>query len=162
MFKTVNAIKQYCLSRSVISNKITCEEVWNVWKDVNNWPSWDKGLETCKLEGKFAVGESFSLKPINAPMSLTTTILEIKENSMFKDSTKMPLGTIEVTHEVIKTNEGVKLTHSIKADVFEDKIQAFENGLWLKWQNGLQNSVNNIVEIIEESKKNTPISSLRN
>jgi hypothetical protein len=80
--------------------------------------------------------------------------LEVEQNSHFKDSTKMPLGTIEVTHKVEKVTGGVKVTHTIEADIYQEKIPAFESTLWTKWQTGLPNSVQNIVNIIEEAKKN--------
>lgn len=155
MFKKASseAVKKYALSRSAVSQKITPAQVWAIWTDVNNWPTWDKGLEYCKLEGEFKQGATFSLKPMGAPMELKTTLIEVEPNSHFKDTTSLPLGTVEVTHKVEKTDDGVKVTHTIEAEIFEEKVPAFEGTLWAKWQTGLPNSVQNIVTLAEEQNE---------
>lgn len=146
--------KLYQLHHSVSSNKITTEDIWNLWSDVNNWTSWDKGLEECQLTGDFVVGATFSLRPLGGK-DLTTTIIEAIPHQKFVDKTEMPFGTIQVTHEILSADEGLTVKHSIDADIHPEKIELFEKTLWGKWQKGLPNSVENIVRMAEE-KKNTP------
>lgn len=152
MFSGVfRAVKHYTLEHSVVLPAGAAGQVWALWSDINNWPRWDKGLENCEFSGGFEVGQSFSLRPKGAPMALTTTLLEVEEGKRFKDRTEMPLGTIHVTHELEPYADSIKLTHRIDAEIYEDKIPAFESTLWAKWQTGLPNSVQNIASIVEES-----------
>ncbi|APJ04244.1 hypothetical protein [Silvanigrella aquatica] len=42
-------MKQYIIEHSEVSSKITAEKVWQVWKNVNSWTTWDKRLESTLL-----------------------------------------------------------------------------------------------------------------
>jgi len=54
-------------SHSNIYSGITKESIWRLWADVNNYMRWHDDLDYCRLEGAFAVGNYFMLKPKNAP-----------------------------------------------------------------------------------------------
>lgn len=139
----------FSLSHSVASRNITAKKVWRIWSDVNNWIKWDKGLSECKLTDEFKVGTRFSLTPQGAPQSLTTTLIEVVENKKFVDETAIPFGTVKVTHEITEGSEGITVTHTINADIYEEKVEAFKNTLLQKWEKGLPNSVKNVVELAE-------------
>lgn len=149
---------KYQLGHTVKLAAGTAEYVWSLWANVNLWPAWDKGLESCVLEGDFIVGTSFALRPKGAPADLTTTLLEVEPYTRFKDRTEMYLGTIDVIHELQVLQDGLLLTHKIVADVYDDKVDVFENTLWAKWRTGLLNSVQNIASIV--ANKVAPIQAI--
>lgn len=157
MFEQVSKSKNYDLSRSVESEIATSESIWALWTDVNNWPAWDHGLQECTLEGEVKVGQTFKLTPKNG-IQFTTEITELKENERFCDLTKTPFGKIVGSHIVEQTKNGIKVTHVIHAEVSGEKVDFFEKNLLPKWENGLLNTVQNIVHMAEQMCKGLELS----
>lgn len=88
------------------------EDIWRIWTDVNNWPTWHGDLDYCKLDGDFVVGNYFMLKPqgIN-PVKIVLT--EINEGDNFTDCTSFFGAKMYDTHSMIDTAEGLKLTNKL-------------------------------------------------
>ncbi len=92
---------------------ITKEDIWKLWTDVNNWPTWHGDLEYCTLEGSFAVGNHFMLKPKGVkPVKIMLT--EIEEGRKFTDCTSFFGAKMVDTHEMEETPEGLRLTNTLK------------------------------------------------
>lgn len=140
-------MKKYSVSYSETSNAVTTEQIWKMWTDINNWPSWDKGLEFCAIPQNFcfAIGQSFKLRPIGVPVDFFTTIVDLKEKTFFKDKTETPFGTVEVLHSVHETADGVCLTHHIEAVIYEHLVENFEKSHLTKWKIELPQSVKNLI-----------------
>lgn len=86
------------------------EEIWRIWIDINNWPKWHGDLDYCKLEGHFAVGNHFFLKPKNIkPVKILLT--EINEGYSFTDCTSFFGAKMYDTHSMEETPDGLKLTN---------------------------------------------------
>lgn len=89
-------------------------DVYNIWKDVPNWPTWDTSLEWTKLNGEFAEGTTGVLKP-KGWFSSQFTITRIVPNSIHSDTTYMPLTTLVFNHQVKKINDTqVEIAHNMK------------------------------------------------
>lgn len=88
------------------------EKVWAIWTDVNNWPSWHGDLDYCKLEGDFAVGSFFMLKPKGAP-AVKITLTEIIEGREFTDCTRFVGAKMYDTHRMKETKEGLCLSNKL-------------------------------------------------
>ena len=89
------------------------EDVWKVWTDVNNWPTWHGDLDYCKLEGDFVVGNHFMLKPKGVgPVKIVLT--EIDDGKSFTDCTTFFGAKMYDTHAMEETPEGLKLTNTLK------------------------------------------------
>jgi hypothetical protein len=88
------------------------ENVWQIWTDINNWPTWHGDLDYCKLDGDFKVGNHFMLKPkgIN-PVKILLT--EINEGYSFTDCTTFFGAKMYDTHAMEETAEGLKLINTL-------------------------------------------------
>jgi hypothetical protein len=97
---------------SKIYEGINKEKIWAIWTDVNNWPSWHGDLDYCKLEGPFAVGSFFMLKPKGAP-AVKITLTEIIEGKEFTDCTQFFGAKMYDTHKMEETREGLRLSNKL-------------------------------------------------
>lgn len=96
-------------SHSILTKEVSKEQVWKLFSDVNNWPSWDNGVEFAKLEGKFEKGNHFMFQPKGGP-KLKIGIVEATENRSFTDHTKFPLANMYGQHHFEETADGLKIT----------------------------------------------------
>lgn len=88
------------------------EDIWRIWTDINNWPTWHGDLDYCKLEGDFKVGNHFILKPKSvSPVKIMLT--EIVEGHYFTDCTSFFGAKMYDTHEMKETLDGLKLTNKL-------------------------------------------------
>ena len=75
------------------------EAVWALFRDVQGWPRWNAGIETIALEGPFAAGTSFLMKPPGQD-ALRSTLTEVRENECFVDETQIGDLVITVEHRI--------------------------------------------------------------
>ncbi len=88
------------------------ERIWALWTDVNNWPQWHGDLDYCKLEGTFAVGNHFMLKPKGAP-AVKITLTEIIDGHEFTDCTHFFGAKMYDTHKMEETLNGLRLSNKL-------------------------------------------------
>jgi hypothetical protein len=82
-------------SHTIVTKKATKEQMWKLFADVNNWNSWDEGIEYASMDGKFEKGNHFLLKPKGGP-KVKIQLIEAIENRKFIDMTKFPLAKMYV------------------------------------------------------------------
>ncbi|MCD0471619.1 SRPBCC family protein [Flavobacterium sp. JAS] len=111
-------------SHSVTTKSVTKEQMWNLFADVNNWHTWDTGIEYAKLEGKFEKGNHFLLRPKGGP-NVKVELLEVLENKRFLDVTNFPLAKMYDEHLFEETPDGLKITNSIT-------VKGLLGFLWVK------------------------------
>jgi hypothetical protein len=88
------------------------QDIWRIWTDINNWPTWHGDLDYCKLDGDFVVGNHFMLKPKGVrPVKIVLT--EINEGHYFTDCTSFFGAKMYDTHEMSDTVDGLKLTNKL-------------------------------------------------
>lgn len=102
-------------SYSIITKKVTKEQIWKLFADVNNWHTWDKGIEYATLHGEFKAGNYFLLKPKGAP-EVMVELLDVVENKKFKDITRFPGAKMYDEHEFEETSDGLKIINTISVD----------------------------------------------
>lgn len=86
--------------------------VWNLWADVDGWTTWHPDLEYCRLQGPFAVGSHFLLRPKGAP-EFKIGITELTQGVSFTDCTRFFGARMYDTHEMQETPEGLRLTNTM-------------------------------------------------
>jgi Polyketide cyclase / dehydrase and lipid transport len=96
-------------SHTIITNAATKEQMWKLFADVNNWHTWDTGIDYAKMEGPFTAGNHFILKP-KGSSSVKIQIIEAEENRKFTDFTAFPLAKMYGEHTFEETKEGLKIT----------------------------------------------------
>jgi hypothetical protein len=111
-------------SHSIVTKDVTKEQIWKLFADVNNWHTWDKGIEFAKLEGKFEKGNHFMFQPKGGP-KLKIGIVEAIENRTFTDCTKFPLAKMYGEHVFEDAPNGLKITTTMK-------VQGIFGFLWVK------------------------------
>lgn len=88
------------------------EDVWHLWTDINNWPTWYDDLDFCQLKGDFKVGNHFFLKPKGVkPVKIMLT--EINEGYSFTDCTSFLGAQMYDTHAMEETSGSLKLTNTL-------------------------------------------------
>lgn len=97
---------------SITTKEITKEQIWHLFADVNNWHTWDEGIESASIEGKFEQGNYFMLKPKGGP-KVKVTLLETVVNNMFLDVTSFPLAKMYDRHTFEETADGLRITNTI-------------------------------------------------
>ena len=97
---------------SVTTKEVTKEQIWKLFADVNNWHTWDNGIEFAKLEGRFEKGNYFMLRPKGGP-NVKVELIETIENRKFTDVTKFPLAKMYDEHLFEETSEGLKISNTI-------------------------------------------------
>lgn len=109
-------------THSIVTKEVTKEQLWKLYSDVDNWHTWDSGVESAKLEGKFEVGTYFRLKPKGGP-KVRIQLVEIIPNRKFVDMTRFPLAKMYGEHTFEDTAEGVRMTITMR-------VEGILAGLW--------------------------------
>ena len=109
-------------THSIVTKEATREQLWKLYSDIHNWHTWDSGVESAKLEGKFEVGSYFLLKPKGGP-KVRIQLVEIISNRKFVDMTRFPLAKMYGEHTFEDTSEGVRMTITMK-------VEGILAGLW--------------------------------
>lgn len=99
-------------SYSTETNKVNAGQMYNLFADVNNWASWDPGVEHSSIEGPFAAGNHFMLRPKGGP-DVKVELLETEPNRRFLDVTSFPLAKMYDEHLFEATPNGLKITNTI-------------------------------------------------
>jgi hypothetical protein len=123
------------------------EDIWQIWKDVNNWAAWHDDLDYCKLAGEFAVGNHFMLKPKNMkPVKIMIT--EMQEGYSFTDCTQFFGAKMYNTHSMKETPDGLEITNVVK-------VTGILKSLWValvarKVANSIPDEMGNLVDLARQ------------
>ena len=109
---------------STVTKEITGQQLWKLFADVNNWHTWDKGIEFARLEGRFEKGNFFMLRPKGGP-TVKIELIETIINRKFTDVTRFPLAKMTDEHLFEETKDGLRITNTI----FVEGILSF---LWIR------------------------------
>lgn len=107
------------------------EDVWAIWSDVENWKTWDHGIEYSSIEGPFADGTLGVLKPRGGPL-LKTQLTHVEPFKGFVDESKLFLGKIIVSHEIVEFAGKTYVTHQVEMTGVLAFIYAFLIGRTMK------------------------------
>lgn len=100
-------------SHSIITKEATKEQMWKLFANVNEWHTWDEGIEYAKMDGEFEKGNHFFLKPKGGP-KVKIELVETVKNKKFVDLTRFPLAKMWGDHVFEETPEGLKVTTTMK------------------------------------------------
>jgi hypothetical protein len=94
---------------SVVVREVAKEQMWKLMADVDRWKQWDPTVEYSKLDGAFATGSYFTLKPVKAPR-VKIRLADVRAPGYFKDETRFPFATMTGEHWYEDAAEGLKVT----------------------------------------------------
>ena len=121
---------------STVSKEVNKAQMWSLFSQVNNWHTWDDGIEFAKMEGAFAKGNRFKLRPKGGP-TVDIELIEAVPEQKFTDLTKFPLATMTGEHLLEDTAEGLRITTTMT-------VKGILGFLWVKLV--AQNIVNNLAK----------------
>ena len=81
------------------------EAIWQVLKDIDNWPRWDTSMEEVTLEGPFAVGTRVRMKPTGQD-PITSVIVAVTENERYSDETDLGDVILRFSHTLTRLPSG--------------------------------------------------------
>src|SRR5262245_2413581 len=96
-----------------VETTASCEAIWKLWSDVENWKTWDHAIEYSSINGPFATGATGVLKPKGGPL-VHTTLTEVVPMSHFVDEAKLFLARIRVVHSLKQSGGKTSVTHHIE------------------------------------------------
>jgi hypothetical protein len=111
-------------SHSIITKEVTKEQIWKLFSDVNNWHTWDQGIEYAKLDGAFETGNTILLRPKGGP-EVKINLLQLVPNQLYLDVTRFPLAKMYGEHIFEETPEGLKITITMS-------VKGILSFLWVK------------------------------
>ena len=77
----------------------TPQAIWEIFRDVPGWKRWNAGIERIDLEGPFADGTWFSMKPPNQD-AFRSKLVDVRENESFVDETRIGDLVVTVAHRI--------------------------------------------------------------
>ncbi len=134
-------------SQSITTKEVTKEQIWKLFLDVNNWHTWDKGIEYAKMEGSFEAGNIIWLKPKDGP-KVKIVITETLKNKKFSDYAQFPGAKMYDNHVFEETPDGLKITITIS-------VKGILSFLWVKLvaQKLVDNLPNDMLEQVKSASK---------
>ena len=79
--------------------------VWQLFADMPGWRRWNAGIEHIALNGPFAAGTTFVMRPPGADL-FTSTLLTVEEPREFTDETVIDGTRVVVRHLIEALPEG--------------------------------------------------------
>jgi len=91
------------------------EAIWAFFRDVAGWKTWNAGVEHAELDGPFAEGAWFTMKPTGQD-ALRSRLVEVRENEGFVDETRVDDLLVKVAHRIKGSDAGrTRVTYAIEA-----------------------------------------------
>lgn len=89
------------IAQTTQPTKASPERIFALWSDVNNWASYDHGIEWAKLTEPFNTGARYSIKPKGGP-SLKARILLVEPGSRFVDVSYLFGAKLTFDHSIVQ------------------------------------------------------------
>ena len=87
------------LGEYAIETSATAETIWSIFRDVPGWKTWNAGIEKIDIDGPFAAGTWFTMKPPGEE-ALRSQLIEVRDNACFVDETRVGDLVIKVAHRI--------------------------------------------------------------
>lgn len=82
-----------------IETSATAATIWSIFRDVPGWKDWNAGIERIAIDGPFAAGTWFTMKPPGEE-ALRSQLIEVREDVCFVDETRVGDLAIKVAHRI--------------------------------------------------------------
>jgi hypothetical protein len=90
--------------------------IWGIFCDVGGWKRWNAGIEQIELDGPFAIGTWFTMKPPGQE-SLRSKLVDVRENEGFVDETRVGPLAITVAHRIESLEAGrTRIVYAVEAN----------------------------------------------
>ncbi|WP_181793940.1 polyketide cyclase [Streptomyces sp. WELS2] len=87
-----------------IETSATPEAIWRLWADVENWGTWNAGIEKIEMNGPFAAGTQITMTPPgDDPVPLL--IAEAVEGELFVDEARFDGLLLRTIHRIDRIDQ---------------------------------------------------------
>jgi hypothetical protein len=98
-----------------IETSATPNVIWQIFCDVPGWKAWNAGIEQIEIDGPFATGTWFTMKPPGQD-PLRSKLIEVRENACFADETRVADLVIVVAHSIKPLGPGrTRIVYAVEA-----------------------------------------------
>jgi hypothetical protein len=102
-------------AKHTIEAAATPEALWAIFRDVRGWKRWNAGIEQIELEGPFARGTWFTMKPPGQD-AMRSQLVDVRENERFVDETRVGDLVVTVAHRLERLSaERTRVTYVLDA-----------------------------------------------
>src|SRR6266702_7926798 len=102
-------------SEYAIETSAAAETIWSIFCDVPGWKAWNAGIEQIDIDGPFAAGTWFTMKPPGQD-ALRSKLIEVRENACFVDETRVGDLVIAVAHRLESSGTGrTRIVYAVDA-----------------------------------------------
>lgn len=77
--------------------------IFSLWQNINHWTDFDDSINWAKLNGDFAVGNHYRLKPKGSPV-VKATIVVVEPNTRYIDRSDLIGATLSFDHDITQTD----------------------------------------------------------
>ena len=92
------------------------QSVWKLFEDVAGWTNWNAGIEHIALEGPFASGSTFVMKPPGMD-AFRSTLRDVRRHEGFVDETILQDTRFLVSHELHPLpSGGTRITYAVRVE----------------------------------------------
>jgi len=99
-----------------IETALAPERIWPLFADVAQWHRWNPGVEESALEGPFATGTWFTMKPPGQE-ALRSRLAAVQQGESFVDETKVGDLVVTVAHRLERVSaERTRITYAVDAN----------------------------------------------
>jgi hypothetical protein len=102
-------------SYSTTVKGIDVDRLWRIWTDVDAWHTWQTDLDYAKLEGGFAAGATFLLKPKGGPR-VRIALQTVEPNQRFVDLTRFPLARMYGDHQFVVRGDAIEIRTTVRVE----------------------------------------------
>jgi hypothetical protein len=85
--------------------EVSAQSIWKAWCRVEEWGSWNSDIEAISIDGPFAEGTTFSMKPFGQD-PVRMRLAEVAENEVFSDVTEIDGVVIRTSHRITPAGDG--------------------------------------------------------
>ena len=98
-----------------IETSVAPERVWPLFANVAGWSRWNPGVEESALEGPFAAGTWFTMKPPGQE-TLRSQLIGVQAGESFVDQTRVGDLVVTVSHRLERLPAGsTRITYALEA-----------------------------------------------
>ncbi|MEO5686759.1 MAG: SRPBCC family protein [Burkholderiaceae bacterium] len=99
-----------------IATTASRETLWRLFEDVAGWKRWNAGIERIALNGPFAAGSTFDMKPPGMD-ALRSTLRDVRLLEAFVDETILEDTRFLVSHELqALPSGGTRVVNAIRVE----------------------------------------------